>query len=641
MDIRGGRPPVRRGAHVPARLAGGRINADLVRYHQTGTATGWAEVDGERYEISPESWVSTRDHSWGARYDVGQPAVGVEPPPDITSIPGMTFAMIWCPLLFERADGSRYAMHLHLTDIEGHGFSQRMVTGGIEHPDGRHEPFVDIRPEFRFEPDNRRVQGGRIHVTLADGSTRDLRVEVPTDVGFHLGAGLYFGWKGHHHGDWRGELVVDGERLPDCTDPALARQLHQIRDTFVVVHDPVEDANGLGQLPADLDRGPSRARSARGELVPVAAPSRSRTSTEEYVMAYRVIQWSTGNAGSAALRAAIESPDLDLIGVWVHSPQKVGVDAGTLAGVDPVGVAASNDMDALLALDPDVVCYTAAGDLRPTEALTDICRILESGTNVVATSIVALTYPTPNNGEMLSQLEAACAKGASSFYLSGIDPGFAIDLLPAALLTAAHQVDTVRVREVLNYATYDQGEILFDIMGFGKPLDADALLFLPGSLSYAWGGVVHMLAAVLGTELDEVREVTERRAMDVDIEVASGVVKAGTMAAMRFEVQGIVAGEPRVIVEHVTRLHDDAAPDWPAQIGEGQYETIISGELNMRATLQLDLRGGDHNAGGLLATGTKVLNAIPAVCAAAPGVLTTLDLPLRTGMHLLAANSTT
>ena len=140
----------------------------------------------------------------------------------------------------------------------------------------------------------------------------------------------------------------------------------------------------------------------------------------------------------------------------------------------------------------------------PTEALTDICRILESGTNVVATSIVALTYPTPNNGEMLSQLEAACAKGSSSFYLSGIDPGFAIDLLPAALLTAAHQVDTVRVREVLNYATYDQAEILFDIMGFGKPLDADALLFLPGSLSYAWGGVVHMLAAVLGTELDEV-----------------------------------------------------------------------------------------------------------------------------------------
>jgi hypothetical protein len=123
--------------------------------------------------------------------------------------------------------------------------------------------------------------------------------------------------------------------------------------------------------------------------------------------------------------------------------------------------------------------------------------------------------------------------------------------------------------------------------------------------------------------------------MKTDIEVASGVVKAGTMAALRFEVQGIVGGEPRVIVEHVTRLHDDAAPEWPEQIGEGHYETIISGELNMRATLQLDQRGGDHNSGGLLATAMKVLNAVPAVCAAPPGFLTTLDLPLRTGMHLL------
>jgi hypothetical protein len=192
-------------------------------------------------------------------------------------------------------------------------------------------------------------------------------------------------------------------------------------------------------------------------------------------MAYRIIQWSTGNAGSAALRAAIESPDLELVGVWVHSPQKDGVDAGTLAGVDPVGVAATNDMDELLRLDADVVCYTAAGDLRPTEALTDICRILESGKNVVATSIVALTYPTPMNRDMLAQVEAACTKGSTSFYLSGIDPGFAIDLLPAALLTAAHRVETVRVREVLNYATYDQGEILFDIMGFGKPLNAEVL----------------------------------------------------------------------------------------------------------------------------------------------------------------------
>ena len=350
-------------------------------------------------------------------------------------------------------------------------------------------------------------------------------------------------------------------------------------------------------------------------------------------MTYRMIQWSTGNAGRWALRSAIQSPDLELVGLWVHSPEKVGVDAGTLAGLDPVGVAATNSIDDLLALDADAVCYTASGDLRPTEALDDICRILESGKNVVATSIVSLTHATPMNETMVEQLEAASAAGGTSVFFSGIDPGFAIDLLPAALLTAAHQVDTVRVREVLNYATYDQGEILFGIMGFGQALDAEVLLCLPGSLSYAWGGVIYTLADAMGLALDDVREITERVPMDRDIEIAAGTVKAGTMAALRFEVQGMVGGEPRVIVEHVTRLHDDAAPDWPAQIGEGQYETIIEGELNMKATLQLHARGGDHNDGGLLATAMKVLNAIPAVCAADPGLLSVLDLPLRTGMH--------
>ena len=353
-------------------------------------------------------------------------------------------------------------------------------------------------------------------------------------------------------------------------------------------------------------------------------------------MTYRIIQWSTGNAGRWALRSAIQSRDLDVVGVWVHSPQKVGVDAGILAGLDPIGVEATDNIDDLLALDADAVCYTASGDLRPTEALADICRILESGKNVVATSIVALTHVTPMNETMAAELDAACTKGATSVLFSGIDPGFAIDLMPAALLSAAHLVDTVRVREVLNYATYDQAEILFDIMGFGKPLDAEVLLFFPGALSFGWGGVVHTLADALGLELDEVREVTERLAMDHDIDVASGRIEAGTMAALRFEVQGIVGGEPRVIVEHVTRLHDDAAPDWPAQMGEGQYETIIQGELNMRATLQLDARGGDHNDGGLLATAMKVLNAIPTVCAAEPGLVSVLDLPVRTGMHLAA-----
>lgn len=156
-------------------------------------------------------------------------------------------------------------------------------------------------------------------------------------------------------------------------------------------------------------------------------------------MTYRIIQWSTGNAGRWALRSAIQSPDLEIVGVWVHSPQKVGVDAGVLAGLDPIGVPATDNMDDLLAREADVVCYTASGDLRPTEALADICRILESGKNVVATSLVALTHISPMNESMARQLEAACTSGGTTVLFSGIDPGFAIDLVPAALLTAAHK----------------------------------------------------------------------------------------------------------------------------------------------------------------------------------------------------------
>jgi hypothetical protein len=221
-----------------------RVMSELVRYHQTGVASGWIELDGERFEMSPESWVSTRDHSWGVRYDVGTPPSDLEAAPGIPA--GFGFMMIWCPLLMEREDGSRYAMHLHFTWIRGHGFEQKMTTARVEYPDGREEGIADIQPALRFDPNNRRLLGGRLDCTMADGSERPLELEVLGDTGVHLGAGLYFGFDGHHHGEWRGELHVDGERITDCTDPQQARRLHQIRDTAVRVSDPVGRAAGWG-----------------------------------------------------------------------------------------------------------------------------------------------------------------------------------------------------------------------------------------------------------------------------------------------------------------------------------------------------------------------------------------------------------
>jgi hypothetical protein len=353
-------------------------------------------------------------------------------------------------------------------------------------------------------------------------------------------------------------------------------------------------------------------------------------------MPYRVIQWSTGNVGRLALRAIIRHPDLELVGLWVHGRDKVGRDAGELCGLPPVGVKATHDAEALLALHADCVSYTATGDLRPAEAVDDMCRILAAGKNVVATSVVPLVYPPAADPSIVARLEDACRRGGTSCFTSGIDPGFANDTLPLVLAGLCERVDTVRVMEVVNYATYDQPQVLFETMGFGKPLDHTPLLLIPGVLTLAWGPVVGQIAAGLGVEIADVEETHERRAAERAFDIPSGHVAAGTMAALRFEVRGIVNGRPAIVLEHVTRLRDDLAPEWPRPTGSGCYRVVIGGSPAVTCELTLTGEDGDHNTGGLLATAMRILNAIPAVCAAKPGLLSALDLPLVTARHLLA-----
>jgi 4-hydroxy-tetrahydrodipicolinate reductase len=350
-------------------------------------------------------------------------------------------------------------------------------------------------------------------------------------------------------------------------------------------------------------------------------------------MAYRVIQWSTGNVGAYALRAIIGHPELELAGLWVHSPEKAGRDAGELCGLGPVGVAASADADALLASDADCVCYTATADRRPFEAVKDIARILASGKNVVSSSVVGLVHPRSLRADITNELTDACHQGRSSFLTSGIDPGFANDTLPLVLTGLCERWEEVRILEIINYASYDQPEVLFDTMGFGKPLDDIPILLAPGVLTFAWGGTVRLLAEGLGVELDEIREVHERRPATNEISIGSHVVAPGTMGALRFEVQGIVNGRPAIVVEHVTRLDDDLAPEWPT--GKGSYRVLIKGSPGMKCEFEFWDEHGDHAVAGVLLTATRLVNAIPAVCEAQPGLLSALDLPLITGRGLL------
>jgi 4-hydroxy-tetrahydrodipicolinate reductase len=350
---------------------------------------------------------------------------------------------------------------------------------------------------------------------------------------------------------------------------------------------------------------------------------------------YRVIQWSTGNVGHHALRLIAKHPDLELVGLWVHGADKAGKDAGELGGFEPCGVRATNDADAVLALDADCVCYTATADLRPAEAIADIARILRSGKNVVSSSVVPLIYPPHVAPDLRKPLEDACSAGNTSCFTSGIDPGWANDLLPFVLTGTCEYIQSVRMMEVVNYATYAQPQVLFDTMGFGKELDATPLLLIPGVLSFAWGGVVKVIAAGLGVEIEELREVHERQPAPERIDLGFGVVEAGTTAALRFEVQGIVGGEPRIILEHVTRLADDLAPEWPQPAGDSGYRVIVTGNPSYTCDVQMMGDDGDHNTAGLVGTAGRIVNAIPAVCAAPPGLLSVLDLPLVTGRGLM------
>mgnify|MGYP000100174357 CR=1 FL=1 len=347
-------------------------------------------------------------------------------------------------------------------------------------------------------------------------------------------------------------------------------------------------------------------------------------------MATRIIVWGTGNVGRLGLHTVIARPDFELAGVVVSSPEKVGVDAGELIGLDPVGVACTDDVGPLLE-QADVCAYFASADIRPGEAAADMARCLESGLDVVSTSIVPLLYPPAADEGMVDMLDRACKAGNASMFTNGVDPGWANDLLPLMLAGTCERIDTIRMMEVVNYATYDAASVLFDTMGFGKPMDETPLLLLPGILTHAWGPVVRVVAAGLGVELDDLEEWYERVPADRDIEVDAGIVSEGTAGALRFEVRGMVDGEARVILEHVTRLADEQMPDWPQPVGSGCYRVVIEGNPSMTVDVAAHGEDGDHNTGNLVSTVGRVLNAIPAVQAAEPGLLSVLDLPLQTG----------
>ena len=225
--------------------------------------------------------------------------------------------------------------------------------------------------------------------------------------------------------------------------------------------------------------------------------------------------------------------------------------------------------------------------------------MLRAGVNVVSSGPVFLQYPfAVVDTSMITPLQEAAAAGGVSLFVNGVDPGFANDALPLVLTGVSERIDELRVAEVLNYNTYNQPMVIFDIMGFGRPVSEIPMILQPGVLTMAWGSVVRQLAAGLDVELDSVEEWYERLPAPDTFEVDSGTIERGTAAALHFEVRGIRAGRAVIVLEHVTRLRDDLAPEWPQPAGQGCYRVQVRGEPNYTLDLQLVGSDGDHNTAG-------------------------------------------
>jgi hypothetical protein len=343
-------------------------------------------------------------------------------------------------------------------------------------------------------------------------------------------------------------------------------------------------------------------------------------------MAYRVIQWATGNVGRAAVEGILSHPQLELVGVWVHSADKAGRDAGELCGVEKTGVQATADVEEILRMSADCVLYSP---LLPQSE--EVIRLLESGKNVVTP--VGWFYPFNTPG--VAQLEAACRTGGVSLHGTGIHPGGITELLPLTISALSRNIRHVRAEEFSDIRVYRAELVVHEVMLFGKtPEEAKSSPMLD-LLGFGFGQSIDMLAAALGMRLDACKASTHEMAVaTAPIETPVGVITKGTVAAQRFAWQGLVDGQP-VITVRVNWLMGEQHLDPPWTIGGERFEVEVDGDPSIQVTfrgLQPPYAHADLDRNpGIVATAMHCVNSIPYVCEAPPGIRTYLDLPLITG----------
>jgi hypothetical protein len=313
----------------------------------------------------------------------------------------------------------------------------------------------------------------------------------------------------------------------------------------------------------------------------------------------RVVQWATGAVGRHAVEAVHAHPDMTLVGAYVYSEAKAGRDVGELCGIGPIGVVATTDIDEILAIDADCVVYAAQGEMNPMGALDDICRLLASGKNVVSTAVTAFIYPKSAGPAVVQRLEAACAEGGTSFHGTGIEPGWAGEVLPLTMSGLFRSVDSILVQEIMDYSTYESADMLIDIMGFGKPPDAKVPMADASLLGGTFRAPLMLVADGLGATIDDFAYHREVRTATRSFDVSAGRIEAGTVSAQRFSYAAIVEGREAIVIEHITRLSEDEAPDWPS--GRG-WKVSVEGSPSMVLESRIAVHGEDDTDQGCQGT---------------------------------------
>jgi 2,4-diaminopentanoate dehydrogenase len=336
------------------------------------------------------------------------------------------------------------------------------------------------------------------------------------------------------------------------------------------------------------------------------------------VKTYRVVQWATGNIGTRSLRSVIEHPGLELAGVYVHSDGKAGRDAGELCGLGATGVLATTDVDEIVGLGADCVLYMP----RALDA-DDVCRLLAAGTNVVTTR-GEFHHPPSMKPELRERVEAACAEGGASIHSTGSSPGFISEALPLVLTSIQRRLDRLTIDEFADLSRRNSPGLLFEVMGFGRPPAAfDERRLGHGRVSF--GPSLRLLGDALGLPLDDVEASGEVATATRTVEIAAGTVEAGTVAAQRLTVAGMRDGRALLRFRATWYCTPELEPAFDAR--PTGWHVTVEGDAPLDVALPFPVpieRMGEMSPGY---TAHRAVNAVPVVCAAPPGIRTTIDLP--------------